>query len=291
MIERIKIIANEDKDPCFAYVRDVETFLRGRGVCVEAIPMHAKRALDTVDIFAYPRDVSKSENTHDSEGKPLCGIVVLGGDGTMLRVAHYAAVCNIPMLGINLGNLGFLTDVDRAHGIDAIEKVLTDKFIEEKRLMLEAEFGAEKIVPLQQRLALNDVCIGVSGKLVEYSVYVNEQRLATIRADGILVSTPTGSTAYNLAAGGPILMPGGKMFVITPICPHSLSARPWVVDASDAVRVVAKQASQVVIDGDFRGAIPAGESVFIKESGYHATILRTTSVNFYKTLERKKKLV
>ena len=157
--------------------------------------------------------------------------------------------------------------------------------------MLEAEFGSEKIVPLQESIALNEVYLGVSGKLVEYSLYVNEQRVATIRADGIIVSTPTGSTAYNLAAGGPILMPGGQMMVITPVCPHSLSARPWVVDATDTVRVVAKQESQVVIDGDFRGGIPAGESVFIKKSGYQATIMRTTSVNFYKTLERKKKLV
>lgn len=263
MSRLVRIIANESKDPCLEYVKDVENLLRDRGYSVE---------------IAQPSD--------PCEAAHFC--VVLGGDGTMLRASHYAAICDIPMLGINLGNLGFLTDVEKAHGIGAIEKVIAGNFSTEKRIMLEAEFGSEKIIPLQERIALNDVCIGVSGKLIDYSFYVNEQRMARIRADGILVSTPTGSTAYNLAAGGPILMPGGQMTVITPVCPHSLSARPWVVDATDMVRVVAKQPSQVVVDGDYRGAIPAGESVLIKMSEHRATIIRTTAVNFYKTLEKKK---
>ncbi|MCL2356118.1 MAG: NAD(+)/NADH kinase [Defluviitaleaceae bacterium] len=269
MNDLIRIVANETKDPCFEYVKDVENFLRGRGLGVDVLPL-----ADTGGVCLGARRAR------------FC--VVLGGDGTMLRVAHSAAFCKIPLLGINLGNLGFLTDVDRANGIGAIEKVLDGNFVTEKRLMLEAEFGAEKIVPLRERIALNEVYLGVSGKLTEFTIYINEQRMTRIRADGILVATPTGSTAYNLAAGGPILMPGGQMMVITPVCPHGLSARPWVTDATDTVRVVAKQSTQVIVDGDTRGAIPAGESVLIKKSGYHATIIRTTTVNFYKTLEKKK---
>jgi NAD+ kinase len=153
--------------------------------------------------------------------------------------------------------------------------------------MLEAEFGAGEIIPLQERLALNEVHIGVMGKLIEYTLYINEQPMSSTRADGIIISTPTGSTAYNLAAGGPILIPGGQMIAVTPVCPHSLSARPWVIGVSDTVRVVAKQPSQVFIDGDLRSEIPPGESVLVKQSQHSTTILRTTQVNFYATLRKK----
>jgi len=261
----IRVIANEKRDPAFAYANEVKAFLDGRGFDAEIV--HPCAQINSA-LFC----------------------VVLGGDGTMLRVAHYAAVYDIPMLGINLGNLGFLTDVDKKQGIKAIEKVLAGRHSLEKRMMLEADFGAEEIVPLQKRLALNEIHIGVMGKLVDYSIYVNEQRMATIRADGIIVSTPTGSTAYNLSAGGPILVSGGQMMAITPVCPHSLSARPWVVGASDTVRVVAKQNSQVFVDGYERGSVPVGESVLIKTSDFRATIMRTTSLNFYTTLRKKKLL-
>jgi len=264
-MDTIRIIANEKKDPHFEYLNEVKNFLQIRGYNVEIVQPCEQRS-------------------------PALFCVVLGGDGTMLRVAHHAAVCDVPMIGINLGNLGFLTDVDKKHGLIALEKVLAGKYSCEKRIMLESEFGADKIVPLQERLALNEVYVGVSGSLIEYSLYVNEQRMATIRADGIIVSTPTGSTAYNLAAGGPILMPGGQMIVITPVCPHSLSARPWVIGASDTVRVVAKRSSQVSVDGYVRGIVPPGGSVFIKTSSHIATIIKTTHVNFYTTLRKKKLL-
>ncbi|MCL2577027.1 MAG: NAD(+)/NADH kinase [Defluviitaleaceae bacterium] len=261
----VKIVANEAKDPRLEYANKIKTFLHERG---------------------YEIEIKKLEEEIDEA--LFC--VVLGGDGTMLHVSHFAAVCDVPMLGINLGNLGFLTDVEKNHGLGALEKILAGNYSSEKRIMLEAEFGASEIISLQKRLALNEVCIGITGKLIDYSIYINEQLMATMRADGIIVSTPTGSTAYNLSAGGPILMPGGQMIVITPVCPHSLSARPWVIGASDTVRVVAKQDSQVSIDGDLRGKIPPGESVLIKNSPYNATILRTTQVNFYSTLRKKKLL-
>lgn len=259
-----KIIANNKKDPCLEYANNVKAFLLGRGCCVEIVP---PGECESADFF-----------------------VVLGGDGTILNVAHHAAIADIPMIGINLGHLGFLTDVDKAHGIDALENILDGKFSREKRIMLEAEFGGDKIVPLQERLALNEITVGISGNLIEYSIYINEQRMATIRADGIIISTPTGSTAYNLSAGGPILMPGGQMIAITPVCPHSLSARPWVIGATDTVRVVPKKSSHISVDGDVRGTLPPGENVLVKASPHIATIIKTTHVNFYSTLRKKKLL-
>jgi NAD+ kinase len=264
-ILKIKIIANEKKDPCFEYANEVLAFLSGRGTVIA--------------------EIAKSEDFAPAD---FC--VVLGGDGTMLRVAHYAAVAGIPMLGINLGTLGFLTDVDKKNGLEALEKVIAGEYSRESRIMLESEFGAEKIVPLEQRLALNEILVGEIGKLVEYAIYVNEQFITAIRADGIIVSTPTGSTAYNLSAGGPILVPGGNMVAITPVCPHSLSARPWVVGASDSIRVVAKRNSHIYIDGSLRGEISAGEAVFIKSSEHRAEIVKTTQTNFFAILRKKKLL-
>jgi NAD+ kinase len=261
----IKIISNEAKDPRLEYANVVKDFLRERGY-VSEIFTHGGYAQLGAAFFC----------------------VVIGGDGTMLQAAHHAAICDVPMLGINLGNLGFLTDVDKKHGLEALENVLTGKYSGERRLMLEAEFGAGEIIPLQERLALNEVHVGVMGRLIDYSIYVNAHLMATIRADGVIISTPTGSTAYNMSAGGPILMPGSQMIAITPICPHSLTARPWVIGASDAVRVVAKQTSQVYVDGELRGKIQPGDSVLIKDSQYVATIMRTTQVNLYKTLKKKK---
>jgi len=261
----IRIISNEAKDPQHEFANEVAGFLRGRGYEAEIVPP-------------------------GRQCTPALFCIVLGGDGTMLRVAHHAAVCDIPLIGINLGNLGFLTDVDKSHGIAALEKVLAGKHTCEKRIMLEAEFGANKVIALQERIALNEVFIGNTGRLIDYTLYINEQRMANTRADGIIIATPTGSTAYNLSAGGPMLIPGGQMVVITPVCPHSLSARPWVINATDTVRIVAKQPSQVSIDGYTRGEVSAGGNVFVKTSDHRATILKTTQVNFYTTLKKKKLL-
>jgi len=204
--------------------------------------------------------------------------VVLGGDGTMLRAAPFAAVLDIPMLGINLGTLGFLTDVDKSQGLDALEKVLQNQYICEKRLMLNAG----------ENLALNEVFVGGTGRLKTFSVYVNDQLIDKIRADGILVATPTGSTAYNLSAGGPILAPGGQMMVITPICPHSLSARPWVLSETDTVRIATHSESPIIVDGEKRGCISSSEDVLISASAFRASIIKTAPTHFYATLRKKK---
>ncbi|MCL2049014.1 MAG: NAD(+)/NADH kinase [Defluviitaleaceae bacterium] len=264
----IKIISNENNDPCREYATRVKAFLDGRGYVAEIAGV----------------------NCLSDRLAPADFCVVLGGDGTMLRVSHFAAILGIPLIGINLGTLGFLTDVDRENGIAALEKILNNEYIKESRLMLEAEFATEAITPMEQRLALNEVLVGETGKLIEYSIYVNEQFMTALRADGILVSTPTGSTAYNLSAGGPILVPGGNMVAITPVCPHSLSARPWVVGAADTVRIIAKRSSHVYIDGYMRGRLPAGEAVFIKVSDYTASIIKTTQTNFFSVLRKKKLL-
>jgi len=247
----VGIFANQHKDVSLAYTREIESFLTKRGV---KIAPPGERA----DFW-----------------------IVLGGDGTMLRAAREAAFFDVPLLGINLGNLGFLTDVDKQDGFAAIEKVLTGEYESQKRLMLE----------VKNNLALNDVVVGkVDGGLVNFSIYVNGMHMDDIRADGIIVATPTGSTAYNLSAGGPILAPYGDMMVITPICPHSLSTRPWVVLGSDRISIVPGSRASVMLDGEWREETQAGCAVDICRAPVCATIVKTVPIHFHEVLRKKKLL-
>jgi NAD+ kinase len=218
--------------------------------------------------------------------------VVLGGDGTMLHAARRAAIYNIPMLGINLGNLGFLTDVDRHEGLTALEKVLQGKAKREQRLMLEIVPGNgndDLHLPQAERLALNEVYLSRSGfgKLITLDVYINGQFMDSIRADGVMVATPTGSTAYNLASGGPILTPDGDMMVITAVCAHCLYTRPCVITARDEVRIVIHHETAVLLDGETRLTLEEGAGLTVRRSDYSAVILKTSDLHFYEILRRK----
>jgi len=254
----IGIVSNKDKDTDLSFTREIRGFLEAGGV---AVALEGQKA----DLW-----------------------VVLGGDGTMLRAAREAALLDVPLLGINLGNLGFLTDVDRQDGLSALDNVLAGRYESQKRLMLTATTGSERLS--SKNLALNEVLVATSGRLQYFSVYVNGTHMDDIRADGVIVATPTGSTAYNLSAGGPILAPYGEMMVITAVCPHSLSTRPWVVPATDTVRIVPASGANLTLDGEKIKCIQPGQGVEISRAPVWATIIKTTPTHFYETLRRKKLL-
>jgi len=251
MLTSVGIVANTKKDLTYFYASEAKLFLEYKGIRAKIL-----KELSICSLF-----------------------IVLGGDGTMLRTAQFAAVYDIPMLGINLGNLGFLTAVEKEHLNEALEKLIKGDFISEKRMMLSASSG------YKNHIALNEVYFGGYGKLRTFSVYINDEHIDDIRADGVLVSTPTGSTALNLSAGGPILTPGGQMMVLTPVCPHSLSARPLVLSASDKVSIHSNPVSPVVIDGVKNENC---NKILVKKADCQATILKTESINFYETLRKKK---
>jgi len=247
----IGLVANRNKDCGLAYTQEVEAFLEARGITIAP------------------------------EGQKAGFWVVLGGDGTMLRAAREAAVLDVPLLGINLGNMGFLTDADKQDGFVVLEKVLAGEYESHRRLMLTA--GGQ--------LALNEVVVGkITGALMDFSIYVNNMHMDDIRADGVIVATPTGSTAYSLSAGGPILAPYGQMMVITPICPHSLSTRPWVLPAEDRVRIVPGNSANLVLDGEKITSVDPSEGVEITCAPVSVTIIKTASVPFYEILRKKKLL-
>jgi NAD+ kinase len=247
----VGIITNTSKEAALTYSHQITAFLQARGIQTELGPAPGANFW-----------------------------VVLGGDGTMLRASRHAAVHGIPMLGINFGNLGYLTDVESHEGITALEKVLALDYKQEKRIMLETG---------PNQLALNDMYLTRSGfgKMLELDLFINGGHIDTIRADGIIVSTPTGSTAYNLSAGGPILMPDGEMLAITAICPHSMHTRPWVVSAHDEITVKTHHDVTVTLDGDVRSDMAAGETITVRRAKYDTLILKTSDLHFSEILRRK----
>jgi len=254
----------------------------------------------THDLMAYVRSLN-CETVELPDGIPsdvyLDFIIVLGGDGTMLRAARYAGFHDIPLLGINLGNIGYLTDVEKSQAKNSIQRVLSDEFKIEKRMMLEVQMCKN-----DAHLALNDIAIyrGGCSRMIECEVLINGEYMDTFRADGLIISTPTGSTAYNLAAGGPVLKPDAQMVVITPISPQSLSARPAVVSGDDDIRIRLKYSPQIdlelvaiSIDGE-RVKIPKADDlvggeleISISQSKHFTNIIKTTSFGFYEILRMK----
>ncbi|MCL1988238.1 MAG: NAD(+)/NADH kinase [Firmicutes bacterium] len=238
--------------------------------------------------LAFTNEVAKWLIAH--EHKPIFEIeqmhtssfiLVLGGDGTMLQAAAIVAKYDIPILGINLGSLGYLTDVDRHDGISAIEKMLAGNFMSEYRMMLEVD----------NEIALNDVIIHGCGLLITVRICINGNHMDTIRADGIIVSTPTGSTAYNLSAGGPILRPDSEMLLLTAVCPHNLYTRPWVLSATDEITLSPvdeeKKRNVIYMDGVEKSEIKFGETITVKTSQYKTTIVKTAEIDFFEILRKK----
>lgn len=219
-------------------------------------------------------------------------LVVLGGDGTLLSVGRQAAKYDTPLLGINLGTLGFLTDAEESGAFHSIDQVIQGNYTLERRLMLDA-FLLKGEDTGESFVALNDVCItrGVFSKIINLRVHVNQEYLDTFRADGIIISTPTGSTAYNLSAGGPILKPDTKMVAITPICPHALHARSIVISAEDVVTVemAGHCRGDLLFSVDGMTGIPLNQNgiVQVQRSNYYTTIMKTNQLGFYDILRRK----
>jgi NAD+ kinase len=207
-------------------------------------------------------------------------VLVLGGDGTILRAAKSAALLEKPIYGINLGRVGYLSDVGKERCFDGLEKVLNDNYFIDKRMMIECRENA----------ALNEICVTrkTFGNIIGLELYINDEFISLFRGDGILISTPTGSTAYNLSAGGPVIKPDAEILAVTAICPQTSHVKSIVVSACDAIKILPEKNKNPELICTFDGRDSFLIDTFIdnyleiRRSRYYTSIIRTDAKGILK---------
>lgn len=270
-MNRFLVVTNRQKDPRFACTNRIRGYLErhGRTCLVE----------------------TGSEAELEIPAGTEC-VIVLGGDGTLLRAARTAADGNVPLIGVNLGTLGYLAEVDNGNLEEALSQLMRDNFTRERRMMLSGKMSGGQ----DGDFALNDIAITRKGSLqiIVFHIYVNGQLLQTCHADGILVATPTGSTGYNLSAGGPIVEPHAELILLTPICPHSMNSRTIVLSAGDEVVIEigrnkkgAVQEVEACFDGSVKMAMYDGDKMEIRKAEKVTEILKLRQDSFVEVLHRK----
>jgi NAD+ kinase len=224
-------------------------------------------------------------------------VIVLGGDGTLLAMAKAIAESghDIPILAVNFGSLGFLTEITRPEIFQSLDTVISGKATHDLRMMLRAS-ATRAGQPLVSHLALNDVVFSRTAlsRMIELEVSVGDQFVTSVKADGLIVATPTGSTAYNLAAGGPIVHPSMDALVLTPIAPHTLTNRPIVISADREVRVKSAGTNAgnevyVTLDGQTGFALSEGDEIAITKAERPIRLIRATTRSYFEVLRQKLK--
>lgn len=270
------IIPNKLKDKDYTITNEIRSYIESRGrVC-----------------YVSEKDSEGHIIPGTIPGDAQCGLV-LGGDGTLIRAVRDLGERSLPLLGINLGTLGYLADVELKDYKEALERLFEGNPDIEERMMLEGCFRGSKT-----DIAMNDVVLAREGKvrIVSFHIYVNGTLLNTYHADGVILSTPTGSTGYNLSAGGPIVEPTAQMIVITPICSHALNTSSVVVSAGDTIEVEIcegrygrQEQVSLCFDGAEQTTLVTGERVMIRKAQKTARLVKLSSESFMKTMRKKMK--
>lgn len=268
------LIANEDKKESILLSANVKAYLESKGCEVKSVTGYVKKEM--------------------IEAGTEC-IVVFGGDGTLLNAARELQQADIPFLGINVGRLGFLAGTEKDDVYEAMDKLMADDYNVEARMMLSGDVVREGKV-IASGVSLNDIVINRGGGLsiLEFNMYVNGLHLNTYNADGLIVSTPTGSTAYSMSAGGPIVKPSASLIVVTPVCPHTLNTRSIVLDPTDVVelevienRKYENELGSAYFDGEHMCTLCTGDKLVIKKAEVSTKIIKLSSVGFLEILRRK----
>ena len=265
-IKRIGLIGNPDKPACAEIIRKAARLIQRAG----------RKAFVDGDAAALAREVDL--------------LLVFGGDGTMLGVARKIAGSTTPILGVNIGGLGFLTGVPSSELAGALKKIWRGEFKFESRALIEVSgnCNGKKI----SETALNDIVVsrGAVSRLIALDVGVDGEFITRYRCDGLIVSSPTGSTAYSLAAGGAVVLPTAEVFVMTPICPHALSNRSIILPLSSKISVKAASPLPAILlsaDGQLVGELDAGDEVIIRRSRRAIRLMHLADSSFLEALRRK----
>ena len=245
----------------------------------------------TASLSEAPVDLRRwASGSYAMIGEQADVAIVLGGDGTLLSAARQLARYRKPLVGVNQGRLGFMTDIARSEMLTCMDDLLSGKFVPESRMMLSAEV-VRAGQGIAASLALNEVVVdkGAIGRLIEFELFIDGEFIYNLRSDGLIVSTPTGSTAYSLSADGPILHPQVAGIALVPLCPHSLTNRPILVSDQNEIeiRIVHATDSRVHFDGQVTFDLKPGDAVRICRSEYSIELLHPPSYSYFAMLRQK----
>ena len=228
--------------------------------------------------------------TIEEIGKRADLAIVLGGDGTMLNIARKLAPYDVPLVGINQGRLGFLTDLSIDTMLETLGSMLDGRYVTERRMLLYVEV-ARGAASIFSALALNDVAVnrGIGGNMIEFEVRINGEYVYSLRSDGLIVATPTGSTAYALSSGGPILHPNLDLIALVPVSPHTLSNRPIVVGPDAIVEILMHRTAVARVHSDSHSHFDLHEhdKVVVRRSPHEVTLLHSADHSYYRMLREK----
>ncbi len=275
-MEHFYLITNDYKDPDYKVTGTIRDMLLEEGKTCILSPKRDENGPHPLDV---PEDVD-------------CAIVI-GGDGSFIEAARYLYGRHIPMLGINMGSMGYLTEVEVGDVREAIRQILSGSYFTEERLMLTGTFPDGR-----RNVALNEVVVSRKEAIrpIHFSLYVNGELLNSYESDGIIIATPTGSTAYNLSAGGPIAKPTAELIIATPICSHALNASSILLSGEDEIVIRigrgkndTEEEAAVGFDGEDEGVLRTGDELTIRRASMGTTLIRLNDMSFLELLRRKMK--
>ena len=282
-MDKFYIITNSAKDQNLQFTNEIVSYLKEHGR--ECPVQQAERKKEGAYHYTDPDLIPEGTEC----------LLVLGGDGTLLQASRDVVHREIPMLGINLGTLGFLAEVDKHSVYSALDQLMEDDYEIEERMMLTGTvYRGDKVIG--RDVALNDIVICREGALrvVRFKNYVNDVYLNSYNADGIIISTPTGSTGYSLSCGGPIVSPNGAMTLMTPIAPHTLNTRSIIFPAEDVITVELGEGRHedlekglASFDGDTVIPMVTGDRIVIQKASVSSRILKLNHVSFVEVLRQK----
>lgn len=283
-MDKFYIITNRDKDQNLRFTEEIVQYLKEHGKKCQV--QQAERRVEGEYHYTDPALIPEDTQC----------ILVLGGDGTLLQAARDVVHREIPMLGINLGTLGFLAEIDKTSIYTALDKLFADDYEIEERMMLTGTvWRGDKITG--QDVALNDIVISRVGpplRVIGFNNYVNDGYLNSYNADGIIIATPTGSTGYSLSCGGPLISPNAAMTVMTPIAPHTLNTRSIIFPEDDVITVELGEGRRQIqenglasFDGDVEVPMSTGDRIVIKKASVSVKILKLNHLSFVEVLRQK----
>lgn len=282
-MDKFCVITNRDKDINLETTTKIADYMKKNSkqcIILDEHPAINKNCFYT-DANVIPDDIE-------------CAIV-LGGDGTIIQAAHDLIDKGIPMLGINLGTLGFLAEIEKNNIYEALDKLFWDQYKTETRMMIQGGIY-NHCKKIYSGLALNDIVITRSGfsRIISVSIYVNEELVNRFRGDGVIISTPTGSTGYNLSSGGPIVKPDAQVMIITPICPHSLYSRSIVVSSEDKIKIKIDKSKKTqdeeaiaTFDGIQAILLKTEDTIDISRANELINLIKISNTSFFEIVRTK----